>query len=332
MKALITGGAGFIGSHLAEALLKKGHKVNVVDNLSTGRLENIQHLQDKPDFSFAEGDILDEPLMESLIAEADEIYHLAAVVGMRSLMEHGIRAFKTNVNGTEIVLRLASRDKKKVMIASSSNVYGLWKSDTSTKVGAEAFALAYWDDKNLPVVIARIFDTCGPRQRFDLSACDAQAGDLEKQTGDHGMVVPRFVSAALLGKPLFVYGDGTQSRCFAYVGDVVKGIIGLMETEEAVGRIFNVGSTHEIQIKDLARKVIELTGSNSEIKYVPCEEVYEEEKKELKRSVPEISKINGLIGWQPEVGLDEMLQKVIAYERARLDNNNESEQIEMSID
>ena len=329
MKSLITGGAGFIGSYLSEALLKKGHKVNVVDDLSTGSLENIQavhevtaerseHLQDKPDFSFVEGDILDESLMESLIAESDEIYHLAAVVGMRFILEHGIKAFKTSVHGTEIVLRLASRDKKKVMVASSSNVYGLWKSDACTKVGAEALANAYWHDKNLPVVIARIFDTCGPRQRFD---------EFEKLTGDHGMIVPRFVSAALLGKPLEVYGDGTQSRCFAYVGDVVKAIIGLMETEEAVGRIFNVGSTHEIKIKDLAKKVIELTGSSnvilersegSEIKYVPCEEVYEEEKRELKRSVPDISKINGLIGWKPEVGFDEMLQRVIAYEKERL--------------
>ena len=316
MKALITGGAGFIGSYLSEALLKKGHKVNVVDDLSTGSLENIQHLQDKPDFSFVEGDILDEPLMESLIAEADEIYHLAAVVGMRSLMEHGIKAFKTNVNGTEIVLKLASREKKKgherskVMLASSSNVYGLWKSHTSTKVGAEALANAYWHDKNLPVVIARIFDTCGPRQRFD---------EFEKLTGDHGMVVPRFVSAALLGEPLWIYGDGTQSRCFTYVGDVVRAIIGLMETEEAIGKIFNIGSTHEIKIKDLAKKLIELTGSSSEIEYVPCEEVYEEEKRELKRSVPDISKIDVLIGWRPEVGLDEMLQKVIAYERLSTD-------------
>ena len=318
MRALITGGAGFIGSHLTEALLKKGHKVSVVDDLSTGSLENIQHIQDEPDFdklnpadfSFVEGDILDESLMESLIAEADEIYHLAAVVGMRLLMEHGIKAFETNVNGTEIVLKLASRGKKKVMVASSSNVYGLWKSHTSTKVGAEALANAYWHDKNLPVVIARIFDTCGPRQRFD---------EFEKLTGDHGMIVPRFVSAALLGKPLEVYGDGTQTRCFAYVGDVVRAMIGLMETEEAVGRIFNIGSTHEIQIKDLARKVVELTGSDSEIKYVPCEEAYEEEKKELKRSVPDISKIDGLIGWRPEVGLDEMLQKIITYEREHLD-------------
>ena len=321
MKSLITGGAGFIGSHLSEALLSRGHKVSVVDNLSTGRLENIQHLQDlsacdaqagKPDFSFAEGDILDEPLMESLIAEADEIYHLAEVVGMRFLMEHGTKAFKTSVYGTEMVLKLASRGKKKVMLASSSNVYGIWKSHTIAKVGAEALADAYWHDKGLPVVIARIFDTCGPRQRFDES---------EKLTGDHGMIVPRFVSAALLGEPLWIYGDGTQTRCFTYVGDVVKAIIGLMETEEAIGEVFNVGSTHEIQIKDLAKKVIELTGSTSEMEYVPCEEVSEEEKKELKRSVPDISKINGLIGWKPEVGLDEMLHKVIAYQRERPGKN-----------
>jgi UDP-glucose 4-epimerase len=314
MTSLITGGAGFIGSHLAEALLKKGHKVNVVDDLSTGRLENIQHLQDKPDFSFVEGDISDESLMESLIAEADELYHLAAVVGMKCIMEHPLRAFHISVDGTEIVLRLANREKKKVIFTSSSDAYGLWKSDASTKAGSEAFALAYWHDENLPVVITRIFDTCGPRQRFD---------EFEKQTGDHGMIVPRFVSAALLGKPLLVYGDGTQTRCFAYVGDVVKAIIGLMETEEAIGKIFNIGSTHEIQIKDLAKKVIELTFSSSEIKYVPSEEVYEEEKKEMKRSVPDISKINRLIGWQPEVGLDEMLQRVITYERARLDKKKD---------
>ena len=319
MKACITGGAGFIGSYLSEALLKKGHKVNVVDNLSTGRLENIQHLQDKPDFSFVEGDILDESLMESLITEADEIYHLAAVVGMKYIMEHPLRAFHISVDGTEMVLRLASREKKKVIFTSSSDAYGLWKSDAITKAGAEAFALAYWHDENLPVVIARIFDTCGPRQRFDVARDEA----IKKLTGDHGMVVPRFVSAALLGKPIFVYGDGTQSRCFTYVGDVVKAIIGLMETEEAVGRIFNVGSTHEIQIKDLAKKVIELTGSSSEIKYIPCASVYDEDEEELKRSVPDISKIDGLIGWKPEVGLDEMLKKVIDYERAHLDKNND---------
>ena len=249
MKALITGGAGFIGSHLTEALLKKGHKVSVLDNLSTGSLENIKHLQDKPDFSFVEGDILDESLMESLMAEADEVYHLAAVVAVKSLMEHGIKASKVNVTGTEIVLRVASRDQKKVMFTSSSDVYGLWQSHASTKAGAEAFALAYWRENNLPVVIARIFDTCGPRQ-----------------TGKDGMVVPRFVSNALLGKPLEVCGDGTQSRCFTYVGDVVQAIIGLMETEEAVGEIFNIGSTHEITIKDLAKKVIQLTGSNSKVK------------------------------------------------------------------
>ena len=232
MNILITGGAGFIGSHLTEALLKKGHKVNVVDALSTGSLENIQHLRDKPDFSFVEGDILDESLMESQIAEADEIYHLAAVVGVKSIIRSRLKAKKVNVDGTEIVLRLAGRDKKKVMFTSSPEVYGLWQRDAGTKAGAEAFALAYWREKNLPVVIARIFDTCGQRQ-----------------TGKDRMVVPRFVSNALLGKPLEVYGDGTQRRCFAYVGDVVLAIIGLMETEEAVGEIFNVGCTHEIQIR-----------------------------------------------------------------------------------
>ena len=330
MKALITGGAGFIGSHLAEALLKKGHKVSVLDNLSTGRLENIQHLQDEPreissniseqkqhnqaisrgepDFSFVEGDILDESLMESQITEADEVYHLAAVGDVKSLIESGLKAKKVNVDGTEIVLRLASslsfvnRDRKKVMFTSSSEVYGLKHSHAGTKAGAEAFALAYRREKNLPVVIARIFDTCGPRQ-----------------TGKDGMVVPRFVSNALLGKPLEVYGDGTQSRCFTYVGDVVLAIIGLMEMEEAVGEIFNIGGTHEITIKGLAKKVIQLTGSNSKIECVPYEEVYGEGFEEMKRSVPDISKIDELIGWRPEVGLDEMLKKVIAYSRLSAD-------------
>ncbi len=293
MKTLITGGAGFIGSHLAEALLSRGHKISVVDNLSAGRLENIQHLQDEPDFSFVEGDILDESLMESLIAEADEIYHLAAIVGVKTITENRLKAFDVNILGTGTVLKFANKGKKKgherskLMLASSSEAYGPWQRHAWTKKAAETYAMAYWFDENLPVVIARIFDTCGPRQRFE---------EFANQTGDHGMIVPRFVSAALLGEPLWIYGDGTQSRCFAYVGDVVRAIIGLMETEEAIGKIFNIGSTHEIKIKDLAKKVIELTGSNSEIKYVPCKEVCEEEKREMKRSAPDISKINGLSG------------------------------------
>ena len=248
--------------------------------------------------------------MESLIAEVDEIYHLAAAVGLKPILEHGIKAIKSNIDGTEIVLRLANRDKKKVLFVSSSEVYGLWQRHAGIKATAEVLAHAYWHDKNLPVVISRIFDTCGPRQRFD---------ELEKRIGDHGMIVPRFVSAALLGKPLEIYGDGTQSRCFVYVGDVVRAIVGLMETEEAVGEIFNIGSTNEITIKDLAKKVLQLTGSNSKIEYLPYEEGYsEDEEVEMKRSVPDISKIKGTIGWEPKVGLDEMLQRVIAYERARL--------------
>jgi UDP-glucose 4-epimerase len=280
----------------------------VVDNLSTGRLENIQQLQDEPDFSFVEGDILDESLMESMITEVDEIYHLAAIVGVKTITENRLKAFDVNTLGTGTILKFANKGKKKLMLASSSEAYGPWQRHAWTKKVAETYAMTYWFDEKLPVVIARIFDTCGPRQRFE---------EFANQTGDHGMIVPRFVSAALLGEPLWIYGDGTQSRCFAYVSDVVRAIIGLVETEEAIGKIFNIGSTHEIQIKDLAKKVIELTGSSSEIKYVPCEEVFEEEKKELKRSVPDISKINGLIGWRPEVGLDEILHKVIAYERER---------------
>jgi len=320
MNVLITGGTGFIGSHLAEELLKKGNRVCVVDDLSTGSLENIQHIQENPNFSLVVGSILDESLMERLVDESEEIYHLAAAVGVKYIMEYPLRSIHVNVHGTEIVLRLASKSKKKVMVASSSEVYGKdgnfpYKEDGSRLMGAtsilrwnyactkaldEFLALAYWREKKLPVVIVRFFNTCGP-----------------KQTGQYGMVIPRFVSNALSGKPLVVYGDGTQSRCFTYVGDVIRGIIALMECPKAVGEVFNIGSIQEIQIKELAQKVIQLIGNNSKIEYMSYEDAYGEGFEDMKRRVPDISKIYNFIGWQPKVGVDELLGKVIEYYRTK---------------
>ena len=319
MNVLITGGAGFIGSHLAEELIRRGNTVCVVDDLSTGNLENIQHLQGNGSFSLVLGSVLDRFLMERLVEESDVIYHLAAAVGVKYVMEHPLKAIQFNVHGTEMILEMASRGKQKVMLASTSEVYGKdgglpYKESGNRLMGAtttsrwsyactkalnEFMALAYFKERKVPVVIVRFFNTCGPRQ-----------------TGQYGMVIPRFVRNALFGKPLVVYGDGTQTRCFTYIGDVVRAVIALMETEEAIGEVFNVGSTQEIQISELAQKVIQLTGSSSTIEYMSYEDAYGEGFEDMKRRVPDISKIRNLIGWQPEVDLDGLLQKVIAYERA----------------
>jgi len=319
MNVLITGGAGFIGSHLAEELIRRGNKVCVVDDISTGNLDNIQHLQGNGRFSLVFGSVLDGYLMERLVEESDVIYHFAAAVGVKYIMEHPLKAIQTNVHGTEMILELASKRKQKVMLASTSEVYGkdggvpyresgnrlMGATTTSrwsyacTKALDEFMALAYFKEREVPVVIARFFNTCGP-----------------KQAGQYGMVIPRFVRNALLGKPIVVYGDGTQTRCFTYIGDVVRAVITLMETEEAIGEVFNVGNTQEIQISELAQKVIELTGSTSQIEYMSYKDAYGEGFEDMKRRVPDISKIRNLIGWQPEVNLDELLQKVIAYERA----------------
>ncbi|MBC8228231.1 GDP-mannose 4,6-dehydratase [bacterium] len=328
MNILITGGVGFIGSHLAERLLERGNRVCIVDDLSTGSLKNIQHLQENPNFSLVLGSILDESLMERLVDESEEIYHLAAAVGVKYIMEHPLRSIHVNVHGTEIVLKLASKSKKKVMVASSSEVYGKdgnfpYKEDGTRLMGAtsilrwsyactkaldEFLALAYWREKKLPVVIMRFFNTCGP-----------------KQTGQYGMVIPRFVSNALSGKPLVVYGDGNQSRCFTYVGDVIRGIIALMACPKAVGEVFNIGSTQEIQIKELAQKVIQLTGNNSKIEYMSYEDAYGKGFEDMKRRVPDISKIYKFIGWQPSVEIDELLGKVIEYYRTEGKRENVTE-------
>lgn len=319
MKTLITGGAGFIGSHLAEALLKAGHEIVVVDDLSTGRYENIRPLRDHPQFRVFISSILDRSLMEPLIAECDEIYHLAAAVGVRLIIEEPVETIETNILGTEVVLSLASKYNKKTLLASTSEVYGKnnavpFREEDDSVIGAttksrwsyacskamdEFLALAYHKQKGLPVVIVRLFNTVGPRQ-----------------TGRYGMVIPNFVRQALLGQPLSVFGDGEQSRCFTHVQDVVKSLMALMEHPDAVGQIFNLGSDQEVTINELARRVIQLTGSSSTIQHIPYDQAYEAGFEDMRRRVPDVSKLRRLIGFAPQRSLDEILRSVIEYFRS----------------
>jgi len=320
MVALITGGAGFIGSHIAEELFKRGNRVLVIDDLSTGMRDNISHLEEDERFSFIQGTILDEPLMESLVDESDIIYHLAAAVGVQFIIRNPIKSIETNVLGTEIVLRLAEKKRKKVILTSSSEIYGKnqkeiftesdgrvlgttlihrWSYSCSKALG-EFLALAYWREKRLPVIIVRLFNTCGPRQ-----------------TGHYGMVVPRFIEQALSGEPISIYGDGNQTRSFAYVSDVVNGIVSLGGHPRAVGEIFNLGGEEKITISDLAKKIKRFTKSNSEIVYLPYEEVYGEGFEDMRHRIPDTTKVRSLIGYVPRVGLDEALKKTIEYHRSR---------------
>jgi len=296
--------------------LQKGNKVYGIDNFATGSMQNLAHILGHERMTFVNGDILNRELMAELISEVDIIYHLAAAVGVKYIIENTLKAIQTNIYGTDTVLELAAMDKKKVMIASSSEVYGKngkvpYREDGDRLLGPttlarwsyacaktldEFMSLAYFKEQGLPVVIVRFFNTCGPRQ-----------------TGKYGMVIPRFVKNALMGIPLIVHGDGTQTRCFTYVGDAIRAITTLMETEEAVGEIFNVGNIEEIQIIDLARKIIELTGSSSEIQCISYEEAFGEGFVDMKRRVPDISKVSNLIGWRPEVDLDKLLKMIIAY-------------------
>jgi len=319
MRALITGGCGFIGSHLAEALLAMGDSVTVVDDLSTGKLPNVAHLIDRDGFRFAIETITNEAVMDRLVSECDIIYHLAAAVGVELIVRDPVHVIETNIIGSEAVLRIGARYRKKVILASSSEVYGKseavpfresadrvlgptthsrW-SYACSKAMDEFLALAYWKQKELPVVIARFFNTVGPRQ-----------------TGRYGMVVPRFVQRALAGQPLTVYGDGQQTRCFCHVDDVVRAVVSLARSPEAVGEVVNVGSTEEVTIEALARRVIALSDSPSEIVYVPYAQAYETGFEDMRRRVPSIDKINRLIGWAPRASLDDILQDVIAYERS----------------
>ena len=320
MRALITGGAGFIGSFLGEKLLKKGDEVWVIDDLSTGSRENIAHLEKKKGFTFVEDTILNELTMKKLVNNCDIIYHLAAAVGVKYIIDDPLKSIEVNVRGTEIVLELANRDKKKVLIASTSEVYGKNPSQVfhenadsilgSTKISRwsyactkaldEFLALAYFRKEKLPVIIVRFFNTVGPRQ-----------------TGRYGMVIPNFVSQALSGYPITVYGSGKQTRSFTYVEDVVEGVITLSEHPEAVGDVFNIGNPHGIAIEDLAKKVKELTKSESEIVYIPYDQAYGEGFEDMMYRVPDITKIHNLIGYSPKVGLDDILLKIIEYTKGR---------------
>jgi len=316
VKALITGGAGFIGSHLAEKLLDLGHEVFIIDNLWTGKLANISRIKDHKRLHLVVDTILNESVMNELIFKVDHIYHLAAAVGVRNIMDHPVETLEINVKGSETVLRLANRFKKKIMIASTSEVYGkhvehsLSEDDdrilgtvkkrrwayACSKTLDEFLALAYFDEKKLPVIVARLFNTVGPRQ-----------------TGRYGMVLPNFVQSALLGKPISVYGDGTQSRSFTYVEDVVEGVTKLMDEPAAEGEIFNVGNDSEVTINDLAQKVKDMTGSDSEIEHISYEKAYGPGFEDMLRRCPNIDKINKLIGFRPSHDLDDIIRSVIDY-------------------
>lgn len=321
MRVLITGGAGFVGSHLAELLLQQGDEVWAVDDLSTGSVENLDHLKDHPRFHYRIESILDVPKLAELVDRVDAVFHMAAAVGVRLIVESPVRTIETNIRGTEIVLDLASKKKKLVLIPSTSEVYG--KSDkvpftedddlvmgptvkgrwsyACSKAIDEFLALAYWKEKKLPVIVVRLFNTVGPRQ-----------------TGRYGMVLPNFVRQALAGKPLTVFGTGQQTRCFGYVGDVVGALAKLMRTPEAVGNVFNVGSDEEVTIEQLARRVIELTGSTSQIQFIPYDQAYEEGFEDMLRRVPCLKKIGKFIGYTPTTKLGQIIQSVIDYERLRL--------------
>ncbi|MDO8837015.1 MAG: GDP-mannose 4,6-dehydratase [Vicinamibacterales bacterium] len=322
MRALITGGAGFIGSHLAEALLADGHDVAVIDDLSTGSIENIAHLKNRPrpGFSYVIDTVTNEPLLAELVDACDVVYHLAAAVGVRLIVEEPVRTLETNVHGTEVVLKHANKKKKLVVVASTSEVYGKsaavpFREDGDLTLGPtvkhrwayacskaidEFLALAYWKERKLPVIVARFFNTVGPRQ-----------------TGRYGMVVPNFVRQALAGQPITVYGDGTQSRCFGYVGDVVWALVRLVQEPGAIGQVFNIGNDQEITIRALAERIKALTGSSSEIVTIPYEAAYEAGFEDMNRRVPDLSKLKALIGYQPRVGLDRIIEEVVAYHRAQ---------------
>jgi UDP-glucose 4-epimerase len=320
--ALVTGGAGFIGSHLAERLVEGGDRVIVLDDLSTGHRENLAALEGNPRFEFAEGSVLDAQLVEQLVEPADVVYHMAAAVGVDWVLRHPLRSLETNIHGTESVLRACAAHRKRVLIASTSEVYGKNDKDAlnedddrllgsarlsrwfyaAAKSIDEAFALAYYSERGVPVTVVRLFNTVGPRQ-----------------TGRYGMVVPRFVSWAMRHEPLRVYGDGQQTRCFTNVHDVVRALIALMASPSAVGEIVNIGQPNEIRIIDLARRVIELTESRSEIKLVAydADEAYGERAagyEDMRRRVPDTSKLVAFTGFQPQIGLDQTLREVIDYQ------------------
>jgi UDP-glucose 4-epimerase len=319
VRALITGGAGFIGSHLAEALLNAGHDVDIIDNLSTGSIRNIEHLKGHPRFRYVIDTLTNESLLAELIDRNDVIFHFAAAVGVKLIVEQPVHTIETNVHGTEVVLKHANKKKKLVFIASTSEVYGKntdvpFREDADLVMGPtikhrwayacskaidEFLALAYWKERDLPVVIVRFFNTVGPRQ-----------------TGQYGMVLPSFVRQALSGEPITVFGDGKQQRSFTYIGDVVECLLKLMKEPKSVGGVFNIGNKEEVTILGLAEQVKKLTGSASPIVFVPYDEAYEEGFEDMPRRVPDLTKIHTLVGYEPKVQLNEIITRVIEYFRS----------------
>ncbi|MFQ5866768.1 MAG: NAD-dependent epimerase/dehydratase family protein [bacterium] len=320
MKILITGGAGFIGSHLSDALIENGESVTVIDDLSSGSIENIKHLKTDPKFAYVLDTIMNKSVLLELVDEADIIFHLAAAVGVKMIVGSPVRTIETNIHGTELVLQCADKKKKPVIIASSSEVYGKnskvpfkenddlilgptiksrWSYGCSKAID-EFLALAYWKERKLPIIIARFFNTVGPRQ-----------------TGRYGMVVPRFINQALKNEPITVYGDGRQIRCFAHVKDVVKAVIDLSNTSKAIGEIFNIGTDEEISIEDLAKKIKNRADSSSEIKYITYDEAYEAGFEDMAIRVPCLEKIRKYIDYQPHYSLEEILADTIGYIKSR---------------
>jgi UDP-glucose 4-epimerase len=316
LKVLITGGSGFIGSHLADAYIGRGDEVFVIDDLSTGSIENIRHLKENPRFHYTVDSVQNYHVLAELIDTCDVVFHLAAAVGVKLVVESPVQTIETNIRGTEIVLSIANKKKKKVLIASTSEVYGLseqvpFREDGNLVMGAttkgrwsyacskaidEFLALAYWREKKLPTLVVRLFNTVGPRQ-----------------TGQYGMVIPTLVKQALAGRPLTVYGTGKQTRCFAYVGDVVQALMKLMEHPDAVGEVFNIGSTEEVSIDTLAERIRAIAGSQSEIVHVPYDEAYEEGFEDMPRRVPDTAKVRDLIGFSPRTTLDQIIREVVSY-------------------
>jgi nucleoside-diphosphate-sugar epimerase len=320
VRALITGGAGFIGSHLSETLLDRGHDVLILDNLSTGSIDNISHLKGRSGFEYFIDSVNNEPLLAELIDRSDVVFHFAAAVGVKLIVEQPVYTIETNVHGTEVVLKHANKKKKLVVIASTSEVYGKsvdfpFREDSDLVMGPtpkhrwayacskaidEFLALAYWKERKLPVIIVRFFNTVGPRQ-----------------TGQYGMVIPNFVRQALAGEPITVFGDGTQSRSFTHVADVVDALLKLVTEPKAIGEVINIGNIQEVTILQLAERVRELSGSTSIIKCIPYDEAYESGFEDMPRRVPALQKAEGLIGYAPKHGLDDILVQVIDYFRKK---------------
>lgn len=318
MRVLITGGAGFIGSHLADHLLAQGNQVILLDDLSTGRLSNIEHLLGRPDVEFVLGSILNADLVDDVVARASTVYHLAAAVGVELIVERPLQSLMTNIRGSEIVFEKAHKHGARMLVTSTSEIYGKNTSDrlredddrilgsplksrwsySEAKAIDEILAYTYWREKGLETVIVRLFNTVGPRQ-----------------TGSYGMVIPRFVSQALRNDAITVYGSGDQTRCFCFVGDIVKGMVDLCNTPEAFGKVFNLGGNEEVSIRDLAERIIAAAGSTSKVEYIPYDVAYEEGFEDMQRRVPDTTRAFNLVGFQPTVGLDDIIAQVIDEQR-----------------